>query len=202
MALEILSPNLLVVEGKDEELFFDAFINYIGLKDIQIMPIGGKEKLRSNLRALVSMARFSEVVSLNIVRDANANPTSAFQSIQDALRVVELPVPDRPLTASGLKPRVTVMILPNEKTPGMLEDVCMKAVVNDPSIPCLEKYFRCLQQENLPLPKNLSKAKVQAFLASRVEAGKRLGEAAQAGYWPWDNIAFDQIKDFLRQIPA
>jgi hypothetical protein len=46
----------------------------------------------------------------------------------------------------------------------------------------------------------MSKAKVHAFLASRYEPDKRLGEAAKAGYWPWDNEAFETVKSFLQQI--
>ena len=52
----------------------------------------------------------------------------------------------------------------------------------------------------VPLPKNMSKAKVQVFLGSRKEAGKRLGEAAHAGYWPFGDNAFRPMKDFLQQI--
>jgi hypothetical protein len=92
------------------------------------------------------------------------------------------------------------MILPEENTPGMLEDLCLRAVAQDPAMLCVEQYFQCLQQRGLSLPHNRSKAKVQAFLASRPEAGKRLGEAAQARYWPWDDKAFEQVRNFLQQI--
>ena len=50
------------------------------------------------------------------------------------------------------------------------------------------------------MPNNLSKARVQAFLSSRIEPGKRLGEAAEAGYWPFNNPVFNPIKDFLSII--
>jgi hypothetical protein len=69
-------------------------------------------------------------------------------------------------------------------------------------MPYVERYFECLQEQGLPWPRNRSKARVQTFLASRSEPGKRLGEAAQAGYWPWEDRAFEQVKDFLRQIAA
>jgi hypothetical protein len=82
----------------------------------------------------------------------------------------------------------------------MLEDLCLKAVVQDPAMLCVEQYFECLQQEELPLPDNISKAKAQVFLASRRKAGLRLGEAAQAGYWPWEAKAFEQVRDFLQHI--
>jgi hypothetical protein len=67
---------------------------------------------------------------------------------------------------------------------------------------CMEQYFQCLKQKNLPLPGNISKAKVQVFLASRHKAGLRLGEAAQAGYWPWEAEAFGEVKDFLQRIAS
>lgn len=60
MAVEVAEPNLLVVEGREEELFFGAFIKHLGLRNIQIMPIGGKEQLRQNLKALALSPRFSE----------------------------------------------------------------------------------------------------------------------------------------------
>jgi hypothetical protein len=64
----------------------------------------------------------------------------------------------------------------------------------------VEQYFQCLHQQGVPEPRNLSKAKVQVFLASREEAGKRLGEAAQAGYLPLEHEAFEEVRDFLRQL--
>jgi hypothetical protein len=92
------------------------------------------------------------------------------------------------------------MILPEENAPGMLEDLCLQALKSDCATVCVEQYFQCLQQQRVPLPRNMSKAQIQVFLGSRAEAGKRLGEAAQAGYLPWDNNAFEQLKDFIHQV--
>jgi len=202
MAIEIAKPNVLVVEGKEEESFFGALMQHLGLQNIQIMPIGGKEKLRLNLKTLAISPGFANVISLGIMRDANANPNSAFQSVCDALKAAMLPAPQRPLISAGDSPRVTVMILPEEGSPGILEDLCLKAVMQNLAMACVEQYFHCLQQQGISLSKNLSKAKVQAFLASRAEAGKRLGEAAQAGYWPFEDKAFEQVKIFLKQISS
>jgi hypothetical protein len=202
MAVKIEQPNVLVVEGREEELFFGALIKHLGLENIQTMPIGGKEQLRRNLKALAVSPGFSEVISLGIVRDANGDPDAAFQSVHDALQTVNLPAPDRPLMPVGGRPRVAVLILPEVGTPGMLEDLCLRAIAQDPAMLCVEQYFKCLQQEGLSLPDNMSKAKVQVFLASRPKAGLRLGEAAQAGYWPWNENAFEQVRDFLQRIAS
>ena len=195
--VEILKENLVLVEGHDEELFFDALLRHMGINSIQVLPIAGKDNLGPNLKMLVVSPRYSEVVSLGIVRDADKNPKGAFQSVCGALKIVNLPAPEVPLVPTGRGPQVTVMILPAGDTPGMLEDVCLRTVGEDPAMFCVEEFFKCLQERNVSMPRNNSKARVQVYLGSRLEAGKRLGEAAQAGYWPWDHIAVEQIKNFL-----
>ena len=200
MTIKVRHPRVLVVEGKEEELFFGALIKHLGLQGIQVMPIGGKKRLRRNLKALVLSPGFAEVTSLGVVRDANADPVAAFQSVRDALQAANLPAPERPLVPVGESPQVVVMILPEEDVAGMLEDLCLKSIVEDPAISCVEQYFECLRRERLSLPDNVSKAKVQVFLASRRRAGLRLGEAAQAGYWPWDVEAFQQVRAFLQRL--
>ncbi|MBI3079007.1 MAG: hypothetical protein HYY85_18810 [Deltaproteobacteria bacterium] len=200
MTIEITSPKVLVVEGKDEGLFFEALIGHLGLQAVQVLPIGGKTQLRRNLAALKLAPGFHRVVCLGVVRDANADPDGAFQSVCDALRTVDLPVPKRPMVLAGSAPQVSVMILPGEGNPGMLEDLCVSAVASDPAMLCVNGYFRCLEQQGVSLPRNIAKARVQAFLSSREEPGKRLGEAAQAGYWPWEERSFDQTRSFLQEM--
>jgi len=198
--IKIETPTLLVVEGDEDKAFFEAFVRYLRLENIQIMPIGGKTQLRRNLKLLVKSPGFFEVRSLGIIRDADENPDAAFQSVRDALRNAGLPAPERPLSPTSLSPKVTVMILPNEYESGRLETLCLKAVKDNPAMICVDEYFQCLQRRSLTLPKNMDKAKIHVFLASKEEPDKRLGEAAQAGYWPWEAEAFDQVKTFLRQL--
>jgi len=197
-SIQITQRNLLVVEGVDDQLFFCRFAQHIQAHDIQIMPIGGKTKLRGNLKLLKLSPNFDNVTSLCIVRDANDNPTAAFRSVCAALKNVNLPAPQRARLPTNSTPHVTVIILPNETESGMLEDLCLRAVASDPAMPCVARYFQCLQQEGHNLPRNLSKAKIHAFLASRPDPEKRLGQAAQANYWPLDHEAFSQLRDSLQ----
>lgn len=200
MTIKIEQPNVLIGEGREDEQFFRAFIDHLGLHKIQVLPIGGKTQLRQNLKALTLSPSFTDVKSLGITRDANNDPSAAFQSIRDALSDLKLPVPNSPLVPVGNQPRVAVMILPKKNQPGMLEDLCLKSVENTVTTLCVNQYFDCLQKQKIPLPLNMSKAKTQVFIASKPKAGLRLGEAAQAGYWPWDNQAFDQLKKFLELL--
>ena len=198
--VKISKANLLVVEGHDDELFFNALVKHLNLGDIQVLPIGGKTKLRENLRVLAISPGFSDAASLTIVRDADDNPKGAFQSVQDALKSAALPSPEKPFERYGQEPQVMVMILPEEGKAGALEDLCLNSVADDSIIYCVEKHFSCLEEQEISLPQNPAKAKVQVFLGSKEKSGKRLGEAAQAGYWPMDSDAFAQIRKCLREL--
>lgn len=56
-----------------------------------------------------------------------------------------LPVPTCPLEPVGNNIRVIVMILPGADEVGALEELCLKAVDQDPAMMCVEKYFKCLE---------------------------------------------------------
>jgi hypothetical protein len=199
---EIKRPKLLIVEGRDDELFFSAFCHHLGLNDIQVLHIGGKTKLPSHLKALKKATDFSRVTALGIIRDADEDANAAFQSVCSALQHAGLPIPPKPMTPSSGRPRVSVMILPDNQSPGALEDVCLKALVGTPAMLCVGEFFCCLRRYNLPPPRNLSKAKVLAYLTSMPEPDKRLGESAQAGYWDqhWNHSVFDALRNFLRSL--
>lgn len=84
MHLRVEQARLVVVEGKDEEFFFSALLEHLGLSGVQIVPIGGKSKLRENLKALVRLPGFRQKVThVGIVRDADDDARAAFQSLRD-----------------------------------------------------------------------------------------------------------------------
>ena len=192
--------HLLLVEGKDDAIFFRSIMEYMGLDEIEIWNIEGKSQFKTRLRVLKMDSAFkSNVTSLGIVRDADDDPESASRSVKSALNSAGFAVPEQSLMSAGSRPIVTFMILPND-SPGMLESVCLKSVESDPAMTCVDRYFECLKI-NYPIePKNIYKAKVQAFLASRKKVGLDLKRAAQVGYWPFDHDTFDQIRSFLTKI--
>jgi len=202
MAIEVTKPVVLIVEGQEDKSFFSALIRHTRLENIQVEGIGGKTELPRQLNQLSKSRGFLDnTVSLGIIRDADENAGGAFQSVCSALQHAQLPIPRQVLETQRGSPHVTVMILPGNNAPGMLEDICLLSVAQDPAIACLDQYFDCLsKQEGINYPHNISKARVHAFLASRDRADLRLGEAAQRGYWPWNHSAFDQVKSFLQQI--
>jgi len=196
----ITADRLIAVEGKDELNLLGALKDQLGIGNIEIRCLGGKYSFSTKLKSLMITPGFISVVSLGVMRDANSNASATFQSVCEALRNTGLPVPTQPLTpakADQGKPQVVVLIVPHGASKGMLEDICLQSVGEDPALTCVEAYFECLTRNLGKLPSNLSKAKVHAFLSSRDEPDLRLGEAAQAGYWPWTHQAFDQVRQFL-----
>jgi hypothetical protein len=197
---EVTKPKLLIGEGIDELRFFRALVKFLDLTNIQIEQYGGKDKLSKYLRGLSKRPGYQGLESLGIFRDADKNAKSAFQSVEYYLKATQLPSPSKSGQFAEGKPRVGVFILPDGINPGMLEDVCLASVQSSPEMTCVDQYFHCLRTITQKQPRHLSKARVHAWLSSQIEPDKRLAEAAEAGYWPWESKAFDLIKQFLRGL--
>ena len=199
MSLPIAGPKLLLGEGEDEVRFFRALLRDLAIRDVQVEKYQGKSNLGYYLRTLVALPDFGNVVSLGVTRDADDNIGGAFQSVRSALQRAGLAVPTAPgIMASG-SPPARAFILPDNASPGMLEDLCLSSVQAHPGHSCLDVYFQCASAAGR-IPSNRAKARVHAWLASEAEPEKRLGEAAAAGYWPWTNPAFAPLITFVRSL--
>jgi hypothetical protein len=201
--LRIMKPKLLLVEGRDDEEFFRAMLAELGINDIQVAGIGGKTKLRVNLKVLkMTDPSFSGLISLGIARDADTDAKSAFQSVQDALKNAGLSCPNKPMHVTTGSPRVSVMIVPPNEDIGELESLCIGAVDSDSAMYCVDQYFECLDANGSGRPeKDFVKAKVRVFLSSRREDPTlTVGIAAQKGYWPFNAAVFESVKEFLKSL--
>lgn len=199
--IEITSSKLLLVEGKDTQKFFEAAQEKMGSTGIQLLDFGGVTDLKSYLGALKVNSGFIQLVkSIGIVRDAELDSKAAFASVCGSLQRVNLPVPPRPGVAVDGPPRLNVLILPDNTNPGMLEDLCLGSVADDPVISCIDKFFKCVKERQGYIPGNKSKAKLRVFLASRKDPTKLPANALKADYIPWVHPQFDHIKRFLAEL--
>ena len=96
---ELAKPKLLIGEGREEELFFTAFLAHLNISDVQVEQYGGKQALPKYLRTLPRRPGYLQIVSLGITRDADNSAQSAFQSICTSLSNASLPLP-RPIRFS------------------------------------------------------------------------------------------------------
>lgn len=203
-SITIYSDRVILVEGKDDECFFRAISKHIGIDNIQIISINGIKQLRSMLRTLHLTPGFTEVVTLGIIRDADADPKRAIQSIQDALRDSNFVVPSNPLEKEPGNPSLVFSVMPNNTSPGMLEDLCLSSVCEQPEMFCVDNYFQCLEYKGLKyhIGNHFSKAKLSVYLASKVDPTKRFSEASFAGYWEFDKEVFEEVKEFVKLVAS
>ncbi len=199
---KIEKQKLLIVEGRDEEEFFGALLKKLEISDVQVAGVGGKTKIKSNLKTLKTTdTLFAQITSLGIIRDADNDHEAAFVAVQDALKAAGLPCPPSPLVSAGTSPKVMIMILPPEAPKGTLEDICLSSVKDDPAMSCVDEYFDCLDAKGVGRPaKDFIKAKAKVFLASREDPNLRLGEAARKGYWPFEVTDFEIAKKFIQSL--
>lgn len=209
--MPIIKPKLLLGEGIEEIYFFDALLAHLGINDVQVDQYDGKTNIGAGLKAINGRSGFiNQVVSLGVTRDADyaddpADDTAAaqraFQSVSGALAYASLPVPVAPMVKAAGDPEVSVFILPDNQGPGMLEDLCI-ASTTAPDLDCITEYFDCVELKTgrVRARRNVAKSRVHAWLATQAEPDKQLGQAALAGYWDWNNPAFDLIKQFVQQL--
>jgi uncharacterized protein DUF3226 len=209
--MPIIMPKLLLGEGIEEVYFFSALLDHLGVTDVQVDQYDGKSRIAAGLRAIKGRSGFiNQVVSLGVTRDADyaddpaddaAAAQRAFQSVCGALAYANLPVPIAPMVKAADKPEISVFILPDNRLPGMLEDLCI-ASTSAPDINCITEYFDCVELKTgrVQVRRNVAKSWAHAWLATQSEPDKQLGQAALAGYWDWNNPAFDLIKQFVLQL--
>ena len=199
----IEQPKQLIVEGNDDARIFASLSRYLEIQDIQIWPCDGYENMRGVLRTVTGLDDFDSVSSLAVVADANSSRDARIQSIQGALSRAGLPTPSVPLEfVSDSTIKVAYLVVPHNRESGMIKDVCLDSVSDDPAMGCIDRYFDCIEEADTPGPRQawMPKARAHAFLASRDRPDLRIGEAADSGMWRFDSEAFTPLKDLLQLL--
>lgn len=191
--------KLLIGEGKEEFYFLRALVRQLGLGGIEVEQYGGKDSLTRYLETLPLRPGYAALTSLGITRDADDYADRAFQSVCGCLRNNDLPVPAAPGVAAAGPPRVRVLILPGGGRAGMLEDLCMEAAADDPSMRCVDAFLQCIRAVGRS-PRPAAKARAHAWLASLETPDLELGEAASRGLVPFEHPAFDELRAFLHNL--
>lgn len=195
----ITKSKLLAVEGKDEENFFITLLDKINITDVQVQNYGGKNKVNSILPAIIRTSGFSQIKKLAIICDADNSADDNFRRIQLVLKKEHLPAPStRNMFVHTDIIDVGIYIIPGTDN-GMLEDLCLRTVHEDPAMRCVEMFYTCARKLDPP-PSNPAKAKAQAFLAAMPEIVYSVGVGAQKGYWDFDSPHMDNLKTFLKKF--
>lgn len=194
--------TVIIVEGDDDKNFIRALCRFLQLPQCQFIVANGKPNIPNVVRVLPLTPNFEMMESLCIVRDADNTASGALQSIRHALSRSNLPTPTSAFTPIRPPPgnalSVSIALFPDGHRPGSLEDLCLSSVQNTPEMTCVDSYIVCAQALG-SLTTNVSKAKVQAYLATK-QTGISLGNAANNGHWNWQSPAFQQLSTLLQQI--
>jgi len=200
--VRITKAKQLLVEGRTPQIFFKAFLEHLKISDVDVQDFRGISQLKGFLETFVQQAEFKNIVkSYAIVRDAEDNPASqGFESVCNSIQAAGHAPPNKISVFTNNSPKIGVFILPDCSEPGMLESVCLASVMTTELANCINNFLKCAQASGIAYPKNETKAKTRAYLATADIAEAQVGRAAQAGLWRWDQPAFDQLKSFLQAL--
>ncbi len=203
---EIRSSKLLLVEGADAYYFFISAYQAFGANGVQVMDFGGINQLTKFLKTLSLLPGYEKVNAIVVVRDAEGDPISAVDSVKHSLKQASLEVPIGSFQFAGNSPRVAFMILPgfgandNAKQSllsGTLEDLCLKILKDNSTLPCVDSYIQCLRDNGIEINR-LHKARLHSYLSGRNEfVGLKIGEASKAGAWDWNHKRLQSFKDVI-----
>lgn len=197
MPSEVTASKVLAVEGKDECVFLQALLGKMGIQDVELKDVGGSAQFQNKFPALVRSTGFRQRVHvIGIVRDAEHDASSAFESACDVVKKVGFTPPATATAFSNGMPKVGIFITPGDGNAGMLEDLCLQTVGDTGAFRCAQAFVQCAALLGRP-PGNMQKATVQAYLAAMPEIVPSLGLGAQKGYWDLDSEKLEVLREFF-----
>lgn len=197
---EIRNKKMLVVEGKDDIGFFATILCKLNISGVYVTCIEGKNRFEDRLPDLKKRPGFSNLTHLGVIRDKDTD--CAFESIANILRnkMGFLNIPSQNGQFMAGNPRIGIFIMPGDSVDGKsIEDLCLKMVERHPAMKCVNEFATCIKGLK-EKPKNMSKAKVQSFLACQPEIVNSLGRGAEEGCWNFNSPALDELNSFLNNF--
>lgn len=175
--------RLLLVEGPDDKHVVEHLRRRLA-PDLAFCcrSTSGSDPL---LRAIPLEVRPDDRIALGILMDADMDVSARWQSIDDRLRKEGVRLPSRPKVGGTIIEgdlRVGVWLMPDNSTPGELEDFVAELVpTDDPVWPLAERYIDSISKEDRQFsPGKELRARLHAWLATRQEPQK-MGAAIRAG---------------------
>ncbi len=193
--IEIEKTKIIAVEGNDEVNFFEAFFEKNDINDFQIINFGGKYFFRKRILSLTKLDGFDEITHFGLIRDADENYNSAFESLIDSLKNADLPCPEKNNSFSEKnKLKVGIFIMPSKNEKGALENLCIEIIKEDKDFNCIKKFIDCL----LNKPEKIEKSIIQIFLATKNPMVNSLGLGAKKGHFDFQNKKMKELLDFFK----
>jgi hypothetical protein len=81
----------------------------------------------------------------------------------------------------------------------MLENLCLETVRDAEAMACVNQLIDCAKKLE-KLPKNITKARAQVFLALMPDIANSVGRGAQKGHWNFESSKLKPLIEFLYQL--
>lgn len=176
------SPNLLLVEGPDDFLFF-RFLR--PRDDVQIHAYEGKDQLQLEIQTIHAVEGYDQIKRIAIVRDADSDPSAALQSVltqwANALQETVPDVASDQWFGDSRGKQWCVWIMPDPDRVGDLEELLWQAVGDSDHHTCIDDLINCLDAcEPVPFGSK-TKARLYSWLSTQREPLKELHAAFKSG---------------------
>ena len=169
------SGNLLIVEGADDKHVALHIWNHLrSIPSFYVLERGPVEEL---LKSIEFDVRTPGCNAIGFLVDSDVNPTARWDGVSNRLRRADIDAPAVPdpsgtiIAATDDMPRIGVWLMPDNQSPGELEDFVAQMIPdNDPVWPLSEDYIGRIPEEHREFAENkTSTAEVYAWLATREE---------------------------------
>jgi hypothetical protein len=188
--------NLLLVEGLDEVNVFSSILVALGREDVDVINVGGKNKLAAEFVNVIKHSNFRNVRTFAIVQDADEDPSAAFDRVKKVLLDNKFVPPKTPGSFStSERHKIGALILPGGNRGGYLEDLFLDSQEGTAGKGCVESFAKCCEAAGFtPFD---SKRRAHAFMAALDAPEPRLGRAFDCGKLNGDHGAYNVIREFL-----
>ena len=175
--------RVLLVEGPDDKHVVGHLRQKNGLESVFCISDKGND--RSVLDSIVPEFNAPGRIALGIMLDANSNPHDRWQAVANRLRDAGIQLPNAPSLRGTIiqgNPRVGVWLMPDNMSPGELENFVEKMIPCDDAVwPLSQDYIDRIPKAERKFAKGKTlRAKVHAWLAARREP-RKMGQAIGAG---------------------
>ena len=193
------SKRILIVEGENDKHVV-RHLQYRKLPAAEF-DISVKCGIDNVLKAVGPEIKVSGRVAVGILVDADINLHDRWRAVSDRLARVGIDAPEFPPHEGaiiGQAPRVGVWAMPDNRSPGALEDFVKEMIPeDDPVWPLARKFIRGIPEDERKFASGKrSKAELQAWLATRETPGP-MGTAIRIGDLKTDGKL---CVDFLKWI--
>lgn len=197
--------KFLLVEGPDDKHVIRHFCNlYPEIPDFYIHERGGVSGV---IASIDPELRSPGRVALGILVDADDTPQSRWDEVANRLRragIQPTPAPDAEGTViDGGPPRIGVWLMPNNQSPGELEDFVSQMIPDsDPVWPLAQQYIAGIPPSDRKFtPGKTLRAQLHSWLAAR-EDPRQMGLAIRAHDLAIDGALCQKFAAWLTRLFA